>query len=376
MLFRRQRQELLRQPFEVAVRRQLLEAVDRRGGRPGKLLARPRLDERRESAGVVEHRRTHVDERVDSFRPGEHPAHAVGTEVMPGGSVQAADDGLALGDLEALARNRGAQGERTGGHPLTARAMTSHGEQRRRADPQPHPSTPASTFRGKLQVTHNVFLSFFACPLDLLAGATGLASSEAQRPVVHKRSDRSTASVQPAAFAPEHHDIALPCSSFHDGSPPPPVCRWACRSWAVWPWPPSPPPEPRPTGSRRWAGCSASSSPGSQRAPRRRSCRTASMRMPPRDGSSKRRTRPPRSRAHPPNSSRSTWPRTRRKANSGSTTRRPPRWAGFPRSTTASSPMTARNISRWDGWCSSARSSSTSRWVATRCPTRTRPITS
>src|SRR3954470_4301674 len=60
-------------------------------GRPRQLLVRPYLDVRREPAMVVEHRRTQIDKCVHALWTREHPAHAIGAEIVARRAMQAAD---------------------------------------------------------------------------------------------------------------------------------------------------------------------------------------------------------------------------------------------------------------------------------------------
>ena len=143
------------QSFEFLDSRKRREAVDGGGGRPWQLFAGPCLDERREPAGVVQHRRAHVDQPVQTLGPREHPAHAVRAEIVTGGAVQAADDRLARGHLKAVARDRCAQRIGACRHPLAAGAVAGHGEQRRRADLQAHLTAATAAVPGQIPAAHD-----------------------------------------------------------------------------------------------------------------------------------------------------------------------------------------------------------------------------
>src|ERR1700741_901525 len=86
--------KLFDQTFIGVHLRQRFVAVDRGRGGPGQLLACPGFDERREPAGLVQHRRPQIDEPVETLGPSEHPAYAVRAEIVTGGAVQATDDRL------------------------------------------------------------------------------------------------------------------------------------------------------------------------------------------------------------------------------------------------------------------------------------------
>lgn len=67
------------------------------------------LDEGGEPVSLIQQGRPAIDKCIDPARAGEHPRHAMPTEVVAIRPVHAADDRLALRQLESTGRDGCAQ---------------------------------------------------------------------------------------------------------------------------------------------------------------------------------------------------------------------------------------------------------------------------
>ena len=73
---------------------------------------------------------------------------------MPRLAVEPADHRLAGGDAKALDRDRGAEREGAGAHPLAAGAVAGHGQERRRAHLDRHPPAAAASRQRQIRFRH------------------------------------------------------------------------------------------------------------------------------------------------------------------------------------------------------------------------------
>ncbi len=107
---------------------------------------------------IVEHRRSQVDEPIEAGGPGEHPAEAGGAEIMAVLPLEAAKDGLAGGDPEAVRGQRDAEREGASGHALAAGAMAGHGDEGRLRHSKAGLAAAAAAVPGKFPFVHQARL--------------------------------------------------------------------------------------------------------------------------------------------------------------------------------------------------------------------------